>query len=115
MTNKQYPINDWEFVEDIENAFNEWFHSNHTDYSLKSEYFYGDCEIGDVKTRQDMLKNWDVLCDCPVLYHCGRLITWKNIVIYFKITTTNNIAINTKNLDNNKTLCTAAIVGRLSV
>ena len=50
--------NDWEFVEDIENAFNEWFYSNHTDYSLKSEYFYGDCEIGDVKTRQSMLQKW---------------------------------------------------------
>ena len=55
---KQYPIQDWEFVDEIETSFNEWFHSNHTDYSLKSEYFYGDCEIGDVKTRQDMLKKW---------------------------------------------------------
>ena len=58
MTNKQYPINDWEFVDEIETSFNEWFYSNHTDYSLKSEYFYGDCEIGDVKTRQDMLQKW---------------------------------------------------------
>ena len=58
MTKKQYPINDWEFVDEIETFFNEWFYSNHTDYSFKNEYFYGDCEIGDVKTRQDMLKKW---------------------------------------------------------
>ena len=58
MTTKQYPIKDWEFVEEIETSFNEWFHSNHTDYSFKSEHFYGDCEIGDVKTRQSMLKDW---------------------------------------------------------
>jgi hypothetical protein len=51
-----YPIQDWEFVDDIENSFNEWFYSNHTDYSFKSEHFYGDCEIGDVKTRQSMLQ-----------------------------------------------------------
>ena len=55
---KKYPINDWEFVEDIENNFNDWFHSNHTDYSLKSEYFYGDCEIGDEKTRKEAMIAW---------------------------------------------------------
>jgi hypothetical protein len=55
---KKYPINDWEFVDNIETSFNEWFYSNHTDYSLKAEHFYVDCEIGDVKTRQDMLQKW---------------------------------------------------------
>jgi len=55
---KQYQIEDWEFVDDIENSFNDWFHGDYGTYSFRSEYFYGDCEIGDVKTRQDMLKKW---------------------------------------------------------
>jgi len=55
---KQYPIQDWEFVEDIENAFNEWFYGNHTDYSFKNEYFYGDCAVEDPKTREDLMRKW---------------------------------------------------------
>jgi hypothetical protein len=57
MTKKQYQIEDWEFVDDIENDFQNWFHDLYG-YSLRSEWFYGDCEIGDVKTRQDMLQKW---------------------------------------------------------
>jgi hypothetical protein len=55
---KQYPIEDWEFVEDIENNFNDWFHGDYGLFSYRSEAFYTDCEIGDVKTRQSMLKKW---------------------------------------------------------
>jgi hypothetical protein len=55
---KQYPIENWEFVDEIETSFNEWFHSNHTDYSLKSEYFYGDCAVEDLKTREDLMRKW---------------------------------------------------------
>jgi hypothetical protein len=55
---KQYPINDWEFVEDIENDFNEWFYSNHTEYSFTNEYFYGDCAVEDPKTREDLMRKW---------------------------------------------------------
>jgi hypothetical protein len=55
---KKYPIEDWEFVEDIENNFNDWFHGDYGLFSYRSEAFYTDCEIGDVKTRQDMLKKW---------------------------------------------------------
>jgi hypothetical protein len=58
MTKKQYPLNDWEFVDDIENSFNEWFHGDYGPYSFRSEAFYTDCEIGDVKTRQSMLQKW---------------------------------------------------------
>ncbi len=58
MTKEQYPINDWEFVENIENAFNNWFHGDYGPYSFRSEAFYTDCEIGDEKTRQSMLKKW---------------------------------------------------------
>lgn len=58
MTTKQYPIEDWKFVEDIETAFNEWFHGDYGPYSYRSEAFYTDCEISDIKTRQDILKSW---------------------------------------------------------
>ena len=53
-----YPLNDWKFDEEIETAFNEWFYSNHTDYSLKAEYFYGDVSVEDLKTREDLMKKW---------------------------------------------------------
>ena len=55
---KQYPIKDWEFVDEIENSFNEWFYSNHTEYSLKVEYFIGDCSVEDPKTREDLMRKW---------------------------------------------------------
>ncbi len=58
MTKEQYQINDWEFVDDIENDFQNWFHGDYGLFSYRSEAFYTDCEIGDVKTRQDMLKKW---------------------------------------------------------
>ena len=55
---KKYPINDWEFVEDIENNFNDWFHGDYGTYSYRSENFYGDCAIEDPKTREDLMRNW---------------------------------------------------------
>jgi hypothetical protein len=58
MTNKQYQIENWEFVDEIETSFSNWFHSNHTEYSFKSEHFYGDCAIEDPKTREDLMKKW---------------------------------------------------------
>jgi hypothetical protein len=58
MTKKQYQIEDWEFVDDIENDFQNWFHGDYGLFSYRSEAFYTDCEIGDVKTRQSMLKKW---------------------------------------------------------
>jgi hypothetical protein len=71
MTKKSL-INDWKFDKDIENAFNEWFYSNHTDYSFKSEHFYVDCDIGDVKTRQSMLQKW-IYASFYSGYNIGRL------------------------------------------
>jgi hypothetical protein len=71
MTKKSL-IENWKFDKDIENAFKEWFYSNHTDYSLKAEHFYVDCDIGDVKTRQDMLKKW-VYASFYSGYNIGRL------------------------------------------
>jgi len=58
MTKEQYPINDWEFVEDIENAFQNWFHGDYGPYSFRSEAFYTDCAVEDLKTREDLMKKW---------------------------------------------------------
>ena len=58
MTTKQYPINDWEFVDEIETSFNEWFHGDYGTYSFRSEAFYTDCAVEDLKTREDLMKKW---------------------------------------------------------
>jgi hypothetical protein len=69
---KQYPINDWEFVDNIETSFNEWFYSNHTDYSFKNEYFYRDCAVEDPKTREDLMRKW-IYASFYSGYNIGRL------------------------------------------
>ncbi len=58
MTTKKSLINDWEFVEDIENAFNNWFHGDYGLFSYRSEAFYTDCAVEDLKTREDLMKKW---------------------------------------------------------
>jgi hypothetical protein len=55
---KQHPANDWEWAEDVENGFVEWFNSSYGSYSLRSEWFFGDCEVEDEKTRKDILYKW---------------------------------------------------------
>lgn len=55
---KQHPANDWEWAEDVEEGFVEWFNSSYGSYSLRSEWFFGDCEVEDEKTRKDLLYKW---------------------------------------------------------
>ena len=43
---------------DAEQEFVYWFHGDHTDYTLRSEWFYGDCSIEDLKTRESALHKW---------------------------------------------------------
>jgi hypothetical protein len=43
---------------DAEQEFVYWFHGDHTDYTLRSERFYGDCSIEDLKTRESALHKW---------------------------------------------------------
>jgi hypothetical protein len=54
----KHRANDFEFDNDAEEGFVEWFHCLYGGYSLRSEWFYGDCEVEDVKTRQDILASW---------------------------------------------------------
>jgi hypothetical protein len=55
-----HPANNWEFDTAAEEAFTEWFNDLIAEgaYSLRSEWFFGDCEVGDEKTRKDLLVKW---------------------------------------------------------
>jgi len=46
-------------VEDYaEVGFLEWFNGNYGKFSCRSEWFYGDCEVENEKTRKDLMYNW---------------------------------------------------------
>jgi hypothetical protein len=53
-----YPIENWSFDDEIEVEFNRWFHGDYGTYSYRSEAFYDDCAVGDLKTREDLMKKW---------------------------------------------------------
>jgi hypothetical protein len=55
---KRHPANDWEWEDYAEESFQEWFNDLYGDFSLRAEWFYGDCEIGDEKQRKDILVKW---------------------------------------------------------
>lgn len=47
-----------EWNEQAQIEFNRWFHDTYGTYSFRSEAFYTDCEVSDIKTRQSILYNW---------------------------------------------------------
>ena len=54
----KHPTKDWDFDDTIEEAFVEWFNDLNGGYALRSEYFFGDCEVEDAKTRKDIMYGW---------------------------------------------------------
>jgi hypothetical protein len=70
MTN--HPTADWDFDDTIEDAFQEWFNDLDGGFSLRSEWFYGDAEVEDVKTRQDLMHKW-LHSAFVVGYNMGRM------------------------------------------
>ena len=44
--------------ENAEVGFLEWFNGNYGNFSCRSEWFYGDCEVKDEKIRKDLVYNW---------------------------------------------------------
>jgi hypothetical protein len=46
------------FEENAEVGFEEWFTGNYGNFSCRSEWFYGDCEVKDEKIRKDLVYNW---------------------------------------------------------
>jgi hypothetical protein len=51
-------VNNSEYNIHAEDSFAEWFHDLYGGYSLRSEWFYGDCKVEDEKTRQDIMCSW---------------------------------------------------------
>ena len=56
MTN--HPMHDWEWDDHAEEQFSYWFNDLYGDYSLRSEWFYGDCEVKDENTLKDLMYKW---------------------------------------------------------
>ena len=54
----KHPANDWEWEETAEVAFQEWFNDLYSPYTFRCEWFYGDCAVEDLKTREDLLRKW---------------------------------------------------------
>ena len=47
------------FMTGVELGFNAWFNDDtYGPYSYRCEWFFGDCEVEDVKTRKDLLYKW---------------------------------------------------------
>jgi hypothetical protein len=72
MTTKQHPTKDWEFDDTIEDAFQEWFNDLCGGFSFRSEWFFDDAEVGDEKTRKDLMYKW-LHSAFVVGYNMGRL------------------------------------------
>jgi hypothetical protein len=69
---KRHPANDWEWEDYAEESFQEWFNDLYGDYSLRSEWFFGDCEEGDVNQRKEILYKW-IHSSFLSGYNMGRL------------------------------------------
>ena len=68
---KNHPANDWKFSDDAEQQFVYWFHELYGKFSLRSEWFYGDCDVEDEKTRKDLMYKWAHAAFVSG-YECGR-------------------------------------------
>ncbi len=55
---KTHPANDWKWLDDVEDGFLEWFNGDYGEFSIRSEWFFGDCEVEDEKTRKDLMYKW---------------------------------------------------------
>lgn len=53
-----HPTSEWEWEDIAEVAFQEWFNDLYTPYTFRCEWFYGDCAVEDLKTREDLLRKW---------------------------------------------------------
>ena len=52
------PSTDFDFSAEAEIAFDDWFHGDYGPYTLRSEYFYGDCKEKDLKTLEKLMSEW---------------------------------------------------------
>ena len=49
-------MTEWDEVAEVK--FQEWFSDLYGVYSHRCEWFYGDCEVEDEKTRKDLMIKW---------------------------------------------------------
>jgi hypothetical protein len=49
-------MTEWDEVAEVK--FQEWFNEIYGVYSCRCEWFYGDCEVEDEKTRKDLMIKW---------------------------------------------------------
>ena len=54
----KFPSTDFDFSAEAEVAFDDWFHGDYGPYTLRSEYFYGDCAEEDLKTLEKLMSEW---------------------------------------------------------
>ena len=52
------PSTDFDFSEGAEIAFDDWFHGIYGRFTLRSEYFYGDCKLNDEEKLKDSMYEW---------------------------------------------------------
>ena len=53
-----HPPKEWRFSDDAEVAFNTWFNDLYGKFSHRCEWFYGDAEVEDEKTRKELMYEW---------------------------------------------------------
>jgi hypothetical protein len=53
-----HPTSEWEWEDTAEVAFQEWFNGEYGNFTFRCEWFYGDCAVEDLKTREDLLRKW---------------------------------------------------------
>ena len=54
----KHPTPEWEWEDTAEVAFQEWFNGEYGNFTFRCEWFFGDCEVGDVNTRKDLMTKW---------------------------------------------------------
>jgi hypothetical protein len=54
----KHPTSEWEWEDTAEVAFQEWFNGEYGNFTFRCEWFLGDCEVGDVNTRKDLMTKW---------------------------------------------------------
>ena len=55
----KHPTSDWEWEDTAEEAFVQWFNDDYgSPYSLRSEWFFGDCKVQDENTLKDLMYKW---------------------------------------------------------
>lgn len=54
----EHPSEDFHLPVNYKEAFEDWFNGPYGSYSLRSEWFYGDCDIEDKNVRKEQLCAW---------------------------------------------------------